>query len=68
VPLARVFRIPTYFVTGVMLMAIAGASLLISDESSRAFTLGVGGTVILWTSALAVLAVHVGTDSAEKTF
>jgi predicted enzyme related to lactoylglutathione lyase len=66
VPLARVFKIPTYLVTGVMLMVVAGGSLLISNQSSRLFTLGISSTAILWISAFAVLAVHVGTGSPEK--
>lgn len=65
VPLASVFRIPTYFVTGIVLVALAGASFLISDESTRAFALGISSACVLWASAGAVLTLHVGTRSPE---
>ena len=66
VPLAKVFRIPTYFVAGVLLVAIAAASLLIPDEPTRLFALGIATTVVLWAAAWTVLAVHVGAGLPRK--
>ena len=63
VPLARVFRIPAYSVTGFVLVGVAGGSLLIPNESVRLFALGVGSAVVFWASAAAVVAIHVKTES-----
>lgn len=57
-PLAKLFRIPTYFVTGAALVGLTGLSFLISDESTRAFLLGLSVTAVLWASAAAVLVIH----------
>jgi hypothetical protein len=59
-PLARIFRIPTYGFAGALLMAAALGSLLIADEQTRVFDLGIATAVALWASASAVLVIHTG--------
>jgi hypothetical protein len=58
VPLAKVFRIPTYAVLGLVLVALAAGSLLIQDEATRVLALSIGSAIALWASATTVLAVH----------
>ena len=60
VPLARIFRIPTYTATGVLLVGAAAGSLLIADERGRSFALGITAALVLWASAGAVLVIHCG--------
>lgn len=61
-PLARVFRLPVYYATGVLCVAFALASLLVADETVRLLALGVAMAVVLWLSAAAVLLRHTGRD------
>jgi hypothetical protein len=59
-PLARVFRLPFYYVTGVLCAACALASLLIGVEAVRLHVLGLAVAAVLWASALVVLLSHTG--------
>ena len=54
-PLAAVFKLPFYYVTGAVCMVCALASLLIVVEPVRLFALGLAIAAILWVSALVVL-------------
>jgi hypothetical protein len=65
-PLARIFRIPIYGFAGAFLMAAALGSLLIVDEPTRVFDLGIATAVALWVSAGAVLAVHTRLSSTAR--
>jgi hypothetical protein len=62
-PLARIFRIPTYGVAGLFLVGASLGSLLIADEPVRLFALGLVVAVILWASATMVLVLHTGSFS-----
>lgn len=59
-PLSGVFRVPTYAVTGALLFGCALGSLLIADEPTRVFALGIATALVLWVSAAAVLLIHTG--------
>jgi hypothetical protein len=59
-PLARVFRLPFYYLTGVLCVACALASLAIPVESVRLLVLGLAIAVVLWASALVVLLRYTG--------
>ena len=59
-PLAWVFRLPFYYVTGVLCVASALTSLAIRDESVRLLVLGLAIAVVLWVSALIVLLRYAG--------
>lgn len=61
-PLAKIFQIPTYGYAGLILLGISLGSLLITNERTRLFTLGISVAVVLWVSAGAVLAIHTGQD------
>jgi len=67
VPLAKIFQVPTYFVMGVALICLAAGSLLIPDENLRVLTLGIASTLVLWVSAVRVLAVHAKSPSPNQT-
>lgn len=54
-PLARLFHVPVYSVTGLLCVACAFASLLVADESVRLLLLGLTIAIILWGSAGVVL-------------
>lgn len=66
-PLGGVFRIPTYRVLALGLVAIAGGALLIPNEATRLFALGIGNAVVLWASAAAVIALHANLGSRNVT-
>jgi hypothetical protein len=66
-PLARIFRMPVYGFAGAILMAAALGSLIIPDERTRAFDLGIAAAVVLWVSAGVVLATHTGLSSPVQT-
>ena len=54
-PLAWVFRLPLYYVTGLLCVACALASLLVSSETARLLALGLAMGLVLWASAVVVL-------------
>ncbi|MEP6619793.1 MAG: hypothetical protein ABJE47_10770 [bacterium] len=64
-PLARLFRIPTYGVAGLLLVGASLGSLLIADEALRLFALGLLVAVVLWASAAMVLVRHTGWSSTS---
>jgi hypothetical protein len=59
-PLARLFGVPLYYVTGLLCIACALASLLVPDEALRLLMLGLAIAMILWGSAGVVLLQHTG--------
>ena len=61
-PLARLFGVPIYSVTGLLCVACAFASLLIADEALRIFILGLAIAVVLWGTAGVVLLRYTGFD------
>jgi hypothetical protein len=63
-PLARVFRLPFYYVTGLLCIACALSVLLIPVESMRLVILGLSFAAVLWISALVVLLRHTGRSGA----
>jgi hypothetical protein len=64
-PLARVFRLPFYYVTGLVCIACALGALLLPVESVRLLVLGLSVAAVLWTSALVVLLRHTGHSAAQ---
>jgi len=54
-PLARVFRVPLYYFTGILAAAAALGSAAISNTSARSVFVGLAMTAILWLSAIAAL-------------
>ncbi|MGC1613806.1 MAG: hypothetical protein WA736_03895 [Candidatus Acidiferrum sp.] len=58
VPLARIFSMPIYMVTGSLLAGLAASSLLIAEEPLRIFILAMVAAVVLWASAARVLAAY----------
>ena len=59
-PLARLFHVPIYSVTGLLCVACAFASLLVADEAVRLLLLGLAIAIILWGSAGAALLQYTG--------
>ncbi len=54
-PLARVFHIPLYSITGLLVLVCVAASLLIANANMRLLALGLAVALVLWGSAVAVL-------------
>ena len=54
-PLARLFRVPLYYATGVLASIAAAASFAIADPVARVVTLGLAMAAILWLTAAYVL-------------
>jgi hypothetical protein len=50
-PLARLFHVPVYSVTGLLCVVSSLASLLVADEAVRLLLLGLAIAIILWGSA-----------------
>jgi hypothetical protein len=67
VPLARVFGIRTYRVTGIVLVGLAAGSLWIHDEATRVFALSLASALVLWLSAAVVVMQHVHVRSPHWT-
>jgi len=63
-PLARVFRLPFYYVTGLLCMACALGVLLLPAESVRLLVLGLSVAAVLWVSAFVVLIRYTGLSGA----
>lgn len=59
-PLARLFRVQFYSVTGFLCVVCAFGSLFIMDESLRLMLLGLSIAVVLWGSAIVVLLRYTG--------
>lgn len=54
-PLARLFQVPVYWVTGALLVLCALVSLLVPDETMRLFMVGLTAAAILWLTAAFIL-------------
>jgi hypothetical protein len=63
-PLARVFRLPFYYVTGLLCMACSLGVLMLPVESVRLLVLGLSVAAVLWVSALVVLLRYTGRPGA----
>ena len=61
-PLARLFHVPVYSVTGMLCVACSLASLLVADEAVRLLLLGLTIAIILWGSAGVVLMRYTGSS------
>jgi hypothetical protein len=59
-PLARLFGVQLYSVTGFLCVVCALASFLIRDDELRPLLLGISIAMILWGSAIAVLLRYTG--------
>ena len=59
-PLARLFQVPVYSVTGLLCIACALASLFVSNEALRLLLLGLSIAIVLWVSAGIVLLLYAG--------
>jgi hypothetical protein len=59
-PLARVFQVPLYGLTGLFCIVSGLASLLVPDSRARLVALGFAMAAVLWISAAAVLVRHTG--------
>jgi len=66
VPLARIFSMPIYLVTGLLLAGLAAMSLLVADEASRVFILAIIVALVLWASAARVLAAYTVVQSISS--
>ncbi len=59
-PLARVFRLPFYYVTGTLCAACALGALFLPIETGRLVVLGLSIATVLWISGLVVLLRYTG--------
>jgi hypothetical protein len=67
-PLARVFRLPFYYVTGLACVTCSLGSLLVADEPVRLLALGLAVAAVLWASALVVLLRYTGSLAPSNRF
>jgi hypothetical protein len=54
-PLARLFRVPLYYFTGIVSVIAAAASFAVHDPAVRVFWLGINMATILWITATVAL-------------
>jgi hypothetical protein len=66
-PLARVFRLRVYTITGLMCVVSSLASLLIYEEALRLLVLGLAVAIILWVSAGVVLIWNTGSNRGDSS-
>ena len=59
-PLARLFHVPVYSITGMLCVVCALVSLLVTDEPVRLLLLGLAIAIVLWGSAGIVLVLYTG--------
>ena len=64
-PLGKLFQMPLYYLTGVVITLSAGACLLISDSSLRAAVCSAGTGLALWLTAGLILYKNLGCMSQE---
>ncbi len=57
-PLAKVFGVPIYYLTGFLLFGFACVSFAIPNEATRLGALGTVVAIVLWTSALIILVTY----------
>ena len=64
-PLAKLFGVPLYYLTGLSLFGFACASLIIPNEILRLDVLGTAVAIVLWTSAMIILIIYPPSSSLK---